>query len=64
LAQPTAAAGPPESPVTLPWLAAFTALRQAAAAKVEALEAHQADARKARREQSELAGHLWEDCVA
>ena len=51
------------SPTPTNTRAAFTALRQAAAAKAESLEAHQADARKARREQSELAGHLWEDCV-
>ena len=44
--------------------AAFTALRRAAVAKVETLEALQADVRKARREFNEAAGHLWEDCVA
>jgi hypothetical protein len=44
--------------------AAFSALRQAAAAKLEALNTLVAEERKARKELNQLVGELWEDCIA
>jgi len=67
LAWETAWANVPEAdwdPTPTNTRAAFAALRQAAQAKVQALNDLVADERQVRKEFNQLVGELWEDCIA